>query len=678
MTKRPITAEDLCKFKFVGDPKVSPGKDKVAYVLTQVDKEKDGYYSSIYVSDLKGEGRQFTSHYSKDSLVKDVAPKWSPDGKAIAFRSNRTGKNQVWLLHTDGGEAVQLTDVKQGIGDFVWSPDGKQLALTISGELKLSTDKDEKKEEQSDVKVITRLRYKGDGVGIYNEDRKHVYLFDIDAKSYTKVTDGEHDFGQPRFTPDGKNLFYIGTKAEDKEWGYLPAIWKYDIEAKDESLFYQANGYVMVPSVSPDGRWLAVTGHDRGERSQGNANVLLISVESGSVKNLTESFDYTVGNLVGVDAKYDTAEPSLVWDSNNSSIYFHATVGGDCQLFKVSLEGEVSAALSPSVGVVTSYDIVNDDQAVLVLATPHSTGDVVVQDLQDIANTVKLTDWNEAFYGEVHLSTPENFKYPSTDGKEIEGWVLKPYGFEEGKKYPMILQIHGGPATAYGNGLHHEMQLMASKGYVVLYTNPRGSHGYGQDFVNAVIGDYGGMDYEDIMAGADYALANFNYIDHDQQFVTGGSYGGYMTNVIVTRTDRFKAAVTQRSICNWHSFYGTSDIGFFFTEWQHGHADLWEDAVKLLEISPLHHARNVKTPTLILHSEQDLRCPMEQAEQWYIALKRLGVDTKLVRFPDENHDLSRSGKPKHRLERLQHLIGWFDDRRDQQEVENKEAVGSAE
>jgi dipeptidyl aminopeptidase/acylaminoacyl peptidase len=368
----------------------------------------------------------------------------------------------------------------------------------------------------------------------------------------------------------------------------------------------------------------------------------------------------------------------LVWDVNSANIFFHATVGGDCQLFKVSLEGDVSAALSPSVGVVTSYDIVNDDQAVLVLATPHSTGDVVVQNLEDVTNTEKLTDWNQALYSEIHLSTPENFHYKSTDGKEIEGWVLKPYGFEEGKKYPMILQIHGGPATAYGNGLHHEMQLMASKGYVVLYTNPRGSHGYGHDFVNAVIGDYGGMDYEDIMAGADYALENFNYIDHNQQFVTGGSYGGYMTNVIVTRTDRFKAAVTQRSICNWHSFYGTSDIGFFFTEWQHGHADLWEDAVKLLEISPLHHARNVKTPTLILHSEQDLRCPMEQAEQWYIALKRLGVDTKLVRFPDENHDLSRSGKPKHRLERLQHLIGWFDDRRDQQEVENKEAVGSAE
>ncbi|MHC0036384.1 S9 family peptidase [Pseudoneobacillus sp. C159] len=664
MTKRPITADDLCKFKFVGDPQVSPAKDKVAYVLTHVDKEKDGYYSSIYVTDLKGEGRQFTYHYSKDKLVKDTSPKWSPDGKTIAFRSNRTEKNQVWLLHTDGGEAVQLTDVKQGIGEFAWSPDGKQLVLTISGELKLNTDKDEeKKEEKSDVKVITRLRYKGDGAGIYNDDRKHVYLFDIDTKNYTKITEGDHDFGMPRFTPDGQNLFYIGTKAEDQEWGYLPAIWKYDIATKEESLFYQANGYVYAPSVSPDGKWLAVAGHTRGERSQGNANVLLLSTETGELKNLTESFDYTVGNLVGVDAKYDPAEGRLVWDATSSHIYFNATVGGDCQLFKVSLDGEVSAALSPSVASVTSYDLVSDDQAVLVLATPHSTGDVVTQDLTNVDNVVKVTNWNQDLYNEVHLSTPENFHYNSTDGKEIEGWVIKPYGFEDGKTYPMILQIHGGPATAYGNGLHHEMQLMASKGYVVLYTNPRGSHGYGHDFVNAVIGDYGGMDYEDIMAGVDYALANFNYIDQDQLFVTGGSYGGYMTNVIVTRTERFKAAVTQRSICNWHSFYGTSDIGFFFTEWQHGHADLWDDVEKLLKVSPLTHARNVKTPTLILHSEQDLRCPMEQAEQWYIALKRLGVETKLVRFPDECHELSRSGKPKHRLERLQHLIGWFDDRR---------------
>ncbi|MFB6467303.1 S9 family peptidase [Cytobacillus sp. Hz8] len=663
MIRRPITAEDLYNFKFVGDPQVSPNKDKAAYVFPNVDQERDGYYSYIYITDLKNEGRQFTSHYSKEGLIKDTSPKWSPDGNTLAFLSNRTENNQIWLLHTDGGEAVQLTDVKQGINEFVWSPDGNQLAITTIGEFALSTDKEnEKKNDKSDLKIISRLRYKENGVGIFNDDRKQVYLFDIKTKTFTKITDGDHDFSQPCFSLDGKSLFYIGTKAEDKEWGYLPAIWKYDIDLKKETLFYQGNGHIGAPSVSPDGKWLTVAGHTRGERSQGNTNILLLSLETGKLTNLTESFDYTVGNLIGVDAKYDTAKFRLIWDSTSSNIYFNATVGGDCQLFKVTLDGEVSAALSPSVATVTSFDILSDDQAVLVLATPHSTGDLVIQDLNNVTNVYMLTDWNRELYNQVHLSTPENFHYKSTDGWMIEGWILKPYGFEIGKKYPMILEIHGGPATAYGNGFHHEMQSMAAKGYVVVYTNPRGSHGYGHDFVNAVIGDYGGMDYEDLMAGVDYALEAFNFIDPCQLFVTGGSYGGYMTNVIVTRTNRFKAAVTQRSICNWHSLYGTSDIGFFFTEYQHGHVDLWKDAEKLLQLSPLHHARNVQTPTLILHSEQDLRCPMEQAEQWYIALKRLGVETKLIRFPDENHELSRSGKPKHRLQRLQHLIGWFDDR----------------
>ncbi|MCM3669703.1 S9 family peptidase [Mesobacillus maritimus] len=663
MLKRPITVEDLYKFKFVGDPQVSPTKDKVAYVLTQVDKEKDGYYSSLYVTNLKNEGQQFTNYYSNERLVKDTSPKWSPDGNFLAFRSNRTGKNQVWLLPSNGGEAIQLTDIKQGVGEFEWSPDGKQLALTITGDLALSSDKNEEpKEEKSDVKVISRLRYKGDGVGIYNDDYKHIYLFDLESHSYTKVTGGDHHFSQPRFSPNGRNLFYIATKAEDQEWGYLPAIWKYNLDSKVESLFYQAESYLSALSISPDGKWLAVAGHTRGERSQGNTDVLLLSIATGNLTNLTEGYDYTVGNLVGVDAKYDPAEPRLIWDETSSHLYFSATVGGDCQLFKVTLDGKISGALSPAVATITSFDLVNDDKAVLVLANPHSTGDLTVQDLSNPASFSKITNWNQDLYQDVHLSTPENFHYKSTDGLEIEGWVLKPFGYEEGEKYPMILQIHGGPATAYGNGLHHEMQVMAAKGYVVLYTNPRGSQGYGHDFVNAVIGDYGGMDYEDIIAGVDYALANYSYIDQSQLFVTGGSYGGYMTNVIVTRTDRFKAAVTQRSICNWHSFYGTSDIGFYFTEWQHGHADLWDDAETLLKLSPLHYARNVKTPTLILHSEEDLRCPMEQAEQWYIALKRLGVETKLVRFPDETHELSRSGKPKHRIERLEHLIGWFDAR----------------
>ncbi|WP_369693672.1 alpha/beta hydrolase family protein [Lentibacillus sp. CBA3610] len=237
---------------------------------------------------------------------------------------------------------------------------------------------------------------------------------------------------------------------------------------------------------------------------------------------------------------------------------------------------------------------------------------------------------------------------------EIQGWLLRPYGFEKDKKYPFILEIHGGPHMMYGQTFFHEMQLLAAKGYVVLYTNPRGSHGYGQAFVDACRGDYGGKDYTDLMRAVDYALDEFEFIDKDRLGVTGGSYGGFMTNWIVGHTNRFKAAVTQRCISNWLSFYGVSDIGYFFTKWELG-KNLLEDPAKLWDFSPLKYAENIETPLLIVHGEKDFRCPIEQGEQLFVTLKHLQKDVEFVRFPDANHELSRSGKPEMRIERLNHF-----------------------
>ncbi|MGG3923938.1 S9 family peptidase, partial [Geobacillus thermodenitrificans] len=264
-----------------------------------------------------------------------------------------------------------------------------------------------------------------------------------------------------------------------------------------------------------------------------------------------------------------------------------------------------------------------------------------------------------ALENEVTFADAEPFTYQSTDGWDIQGWIMKPPRLGDGEKAPLVVEIHGGPHTMYGFTFFHEFQLLASSGYAVLFTNPRGSHGYGQSFVNAVRGDYGGMDYEDIMAGVDAAIKQFAFIDETRLGVTGGSYGGFMTNWIVGHTNRFRAAVTQRSISNWLSFAGVSDIGYFFTKWEVG-CDVWEDAERLWHHSPLKYVKNVRTPLLILHSEHDYRCPIEQAEQLFIALKQLGQETKLVRFPDANHDLSRTGNPALRLERLHQIVGWFD------------------
>ena len=271
----------------------------------------------------------------------------------------------------------------------------------------------------------------------------------------------------------------------------------------------------------------------------------------------------------------------------------------------------------------------------------------------------RLTSVNAELLREMTLTPAERIEFRSTDGLKIEGWVMKPADFEAGRKYPLVLQIHGGPHATYGYGFFHEFQLLTSAGYGVLYVNPRGSLGYGEEFTRGVVGDWGGMDYADLMAATDYA-AKLPWVDADRLGVTGGSYGGYMTNWIVTQTRRFRAAVTLRSISNMYTKYGVSDIGWFGNKAGMGGRDLWDSEEFIMSRSPIRYAPQVKTPVLIIHSEEDYRCPMEQAEQWFVALKRLGVECEFVRFRGENHELSRSGKPKNRISRLQQILGWFD------------------
>ncbi|NAP01646.1 prolyl oligopeptidase family serine peptidase, partial [Halomonas sp. MG34] len=342
---------------------------------------------------------------------------------------------------------------------------------------------------------------------------------------------------------------------------------------------------------------------------------------------------------------------------DEKSLFFIATDQGSTGLYEVSLDKELTTLYEKDNHVFGfSYD---QNKEAFVLGISSATNPCDFYYLEKDGTLTQLTKSNRAFLEEVAIAEPETISVKADDGKEIQGWLLKPYGFTEGKKYPFVLEIHGGPHAMYGQTFFFEMQLLAARGYVVLYTNPRGSHGYGQEFVDACRSDYGGGDYTDLMTSVDYVLDNYSYIDEDRLGVTGGSYGGFMTNWIVGHTNRFKAAVTQRSISNWLSFYGVSDIGFFFTKWEHG-LNLLDDPEKLWEISPLKYAENVETPLLILHGELDFRCPVEQGEQLFIALKHLRKEVEFVRFPGANHELSRSGKPAMRQERLNHICRWFE------------------
>ncbi|NHM31313.1 alpha/beta hydrolase family protein [Neobacillus terrae] len=656
MSKRLLEAEDLARLQFVGDPQVSPQKDRVAYVLTKMDFEKDGYSSSIYISEFDGSQVRFTNHDDEKRLIKDFSPNWSPDGKFITFISNLTGCNQVWIRPiSDDHEATPLTNLKGNVVEYKWSPDGTKLALTVQ---------EPPEENDSDVIVVTRLRYKLDGVSDFLNTRKHIYLFNLETKESSKLTEGEFDFYGPSFSPDGQTLYYLGTTDEFQEIEYIPSIWQYDFTKMESSLFHQGKGPITALSPSPDGKWVAFIGHDHGECYSKNVDVWAISTASKEVVNLGHTLNRTVDNPVRVDASYDTGAQKVIWDQGSSSLYFTATDQGSIQLYRATLEGEVSEPLSGSKHTITSFTMIDDEKAILVQAHSHSTGDLVLQNINEKKDKKNLTDWNDTLFSEISLSTPEHIIFTGEDGLEFEGWILHPTLRKEGEKQPLVLQIHGGPHSAYGYGFQHEWQLMAARGYAVLYTNPRGSQGYGEDFMKRVVGDWGGEDYKDQMTAVDYVLKKYDYIDRNELFVTGISYGGYMTNIITTRTDRFKAAATQNSVTNLYSMYGTSDIGFYFNGAQLGGADMWEDEEIIMKYSPIRYVRNVKTPTLILHSENDYRCPMEQGEQWYIALRRLGVKTKFVRFPSESHGISSKGKPKHRLERLNHLIGWFEEHRE--------------
>ncbi|MGO0063771.1 S9 family peptidase [Brevibacillus fluminis] len=658
MAKRKVTPEDLFSLQFVGDVQISPDGKKALYVHTAVNGEKDGYFSSLWLTDFTDQGSRFT-HPQPDRLVKDHSPRWSPDGQSIAFLSNRSGMDQVWLIPADGGDAKQLTELPTNVQSIAWSPDGKRLACLIQDVEDTST---------TDVKVITKLRYKHDSKGFRGHHMNHIWVVEAASGEARQVTSGDWEDIDPVWSPDSRSIIFLSDRSETRDFNHVPALWKLDVETGECVKLVQCAGFTLAPRFSPDGKWIAYFDHQYGETNACNDEVWLIPAEGGEARNLTGMLDRSTANWVGSDVKWDAGVHQPTWSKDGRYLYFLVTEGGNCWIHRVEVKtGLIEPVVTGDRLVVTSFAMHDDGVEpflVYVVAHPQSTGDLYVESLGRDREKRQLTDFNQQLFSELALSEPERIRFEGADGWEIEGWLLKPPNFQPDAKYPLILQIHGGPHTCYGFSLNHEFQMLASAGYVVLYTNPRGSQGYGKKFARAVLGDWGGKDYEDLMRAVDYACT-LDYVDADQLFVSGGSYGGFMVNWIVGHTDRFKAAVTQRSICNLYSMAGSSDIGFYFIDTEFAGADLWEHEEFIMSRSPIRYARHVKTPVLIEHSENDLRCPMEQAEQWFIALKRLGVETVLVRTPDEGHELSRSGKPKHRIERLKHILNWFEKHRSQ-------------
>ncbi len=658
MKIRGIQAEDLYRLVSVADPRLSPDGAKVAFVQTKMEQEKNDYVSNIFVYDLQKEIWTQWTHGKQ----RNMSPRWSPDGNQLVFVSNRSGKNQLYIMPTSGGEARRVTKVKNGATNPIWSPDGKKIAFNVqvkTGEsLELTDQEDqekEKKKKQPEPVEVTKMKYKADTVGLFTGKYQQIVLLDVETGNIEQLTEGEYHHTLLDWSPDGKYLLFAADFSEDEDFSFIQDIYLLNLETREKHNLTGGKGLFFNAKFSPDGRYVAIIGNDRKYENATLNGLWLYHVRTGELKSISENWDIPVGDYVAADFQQGAVFPGALWNNDGTGIYFTASEKGSVNLYFTDLEGNYRP-ITHEAGHLFGVSVV-DDVAIATASYPVEPSELYKVDLAS-GKLTKLTTFNEEVLKEIALSEPEPLSYESVDGWTVCGWIMKPVGFEEGKKYPLILEIHGGPHTMYANTYFHEMQMLAAAGFVVLYVNPRGSHGYGQQFVNAVRGDYGGKDYEDLMAAVDYAVETYDFIDESRLGVTGGSYGGFMTNWIVGHTNRFKAAVTQRSISNWISFYGVSDIGYYFCEWQHLRER--SDFAGLWEISPLRYVDNIETPLLILHSEEDLRCPIEQAEQLYIALKHRRKTTKFIRFPKSNHELSRSGIPNLRIKRLNYIKDWFE------------------
>jgi dipeptidyl aminopeptidase/acylaminoacyl peptidase len=642
-----LSADDLYRFRWLSDPQSSPDGSTIAYVVTQPqrDNREKPYRSEIWcVPAAGGEPLRMTSG------PRDRHPRWSPDGRTLAFVSNRSGEDQIYALPAAGGEAQPLTARKGGAGSPpVWSPDSSTILFTAKAGQAPGPD-------ESDVRVYTRIRYKLDGQGFF--DHRYRQIFATPARvgapesSPAQVTTGDWDKADPAWSPDGRCIAFTGNPDPDEA----------DLEGGVDIFLVAAAGGTpeRVTSCrgpkgglafSRDGRFIAYAGHDAHLHGATDAGIWTVAAEPGATPRLlTAGLKATAGDHVGSDSRAEAPGSPPAWSADGGEIRFLATLGGTTHLFAVTT-GEAPAVRQLTQGRRSLYGFSGEATAV---ADPHNPGDLYL-------GQRRLTDLN-AWLRERELSAPEPISCQGAGDWTVEGWVMPPVGLQPGapaRSRPAVLEIHGGPHGCYGEVFFFEFQLLAAAGYAVVYCNPCGSVGYGEQFAKQVQMDWGGRDYRDIMACLDHALATRKWIDPARLGVTGGSYGGYMTNWVVGHTDRFKAAVTDRSTCNRMSHWGTGDVAF-----HHAGTDFegfpFDNPDNYLRHSPIMYVRNVVTPILIMAGENDLRCSIQQSEEWFVALRRLGKTAEFVRFPGESHGMSRGGQIRHRIERLERQRAWFD------------------
>jgi dipeptidyl aminopeptidase/acylaminoacyl peptidase len=661
---RNLEPEDYFRIKYLGGPQISPDGDEIAYTVSQYDEEMKESSSQVWTVSFDGSRRRLMTSADQSSSE----PRYSPDGKYLAFTSARDdGETQIWLLPRRGGEARPATEVEQGVGatvflegaassagDYAWSPDSTRILMVLkdpkpeedrSDNGDDDTDKDEEEDEEvAKPWVINRRQFKLDYEGYLDNRRAHIHVLDIATQTLTQVTSGEFDDLHPTWSPDGKRIAFTSNRSEMSDSNYNNDIWVVDV-GKTEAIspprrLTSDRGAERYPAWSPDGKSIAYVGAKLGPRMYYLTNYLaVVDVETGKEEILTPSLDRNIST-----PQYS---PDGDW------IYFSLEDQGEQNLARIPSGGGETERLITGTNTLAAFEVGPNGEIAARITQPDRPSEIFV--LEKDGKLVPRTDVNGDFFSQVSTGQVEKIEFESPDGTAVEALVVKPPGFRSGTKYPTILYLHGGPQSQHDYSFEFDAQLWAANGYLVVMPNPRGSTGYGEEFCLGIWQDWGGPDFEDVMASVD-AVIDRGWADPDRLAVTGWSYGGMLTNHVITKTDRFKAAITGASATLYIVNYGHDQ----YQRWWEDEVGLpWEpEARKLWEkMSPFNRVQHVVTPTLIVGGEHDWNVPIINSEQLFMALARLGVETELVVYPGEHHTIRT---PSYILDLAQRYLDWFD------------------
>ena len=641
-----LNSDTIWEMRSVAEPQITKDGKNIVYVLGWSDKMVDQRYTNLWTISSDGkDNRPITTGAFRDS-----SPRISPDGTRIAYISNRSGKNQIHVRWLDTNQEAQITDLQQAPTNIEWSPDGKWIGYTtrVPSKPDFSIHMPERPtgaQWAAPPIVITKLRWTADGQGILQPGYTHVFVISSTGGTPKQVTNGDYNHGAFAFSADGKSIYVSTNRIPDAEYNLEGGdLYAYSIDDGSVKQLTNRKGPDTDPVPGPGGKKIAYTGHDWKFQSYTVNHLYLMDADGGNPKNVTESLDR------------DVRAPHWSWDGK--TIYFLVDEKGNSELYSLDVDsGKYKPVTSGVQQLGPTFTVANNQMVATVRSTPEQPGDLVVLPAyRDNAQPTRLTNVNESLLSQYQIGKVEELAFDSFDGKPMQGWIIKPPDFDPSKKYAFILDIHGGPHAMYGVSFQHELQIQAAHGYVVLYMNPRGSTGYGEEFGNIIHTHYPGDDFKDLMIGVD-KMVEKGYIDPKKLCVTGGSGGGLLTAWVIGHTDRFAAAVSQYPVTDWVTQAGTADGGFT-------HSALWmktlpwDDPKQFMDHSPIYFAKNFKTPTMVITGESDRRTPIAESEELYFALKARKVPAVLVRVPEEFHGIH--GRNSHYIEKIEYILAWME------------------